>query len=72
MRVYKVEFVQITKKYACVTVEASSRREAIAKARNDIDLKDYEETETHTGDSWDAKPTSGVAGVRQWWKSLFG
>ena len=54
MKEYKVENIQVNKKYACVLVSANSEREAIDKAKS-IDWKDFDETESGESSVWEVK-----------------
>ena len=54
MKEYKVETIQVNKKYACVLVSANSAREAIDKAKN-MDWKDFDETESGESLVWETK-----------------
>ena len=61
MKSYKVENIQINKKYACVLVSANSEREAIDKAKS-MDWKDFDETESGESSSWETKATWSFTG----------
>jgi len=64
---YKVETTQLSKKYACVTVEAESKEEAIEKAKA-LPWKDFHESESGDSLIWEAKISWSFAGFI---KSLF-
>ena len=57
METYKVETVQVNKRYACILVEADSKREAIDKAKK-MDWKDFDETEVAECHTWETKSES--------------
>jgi hypothetical protein len=57
METYKVETVEVKKRYACILVEAGSKREAIDKAKK-MDWKDFDETELADRSTWEVKKTS--------------
>ena len=54
MKEYKVETIQVNKKYACVLVSATNEREAIDKAKS-LDWKDFDETESGESLTWEVK-----------------
>lgn len=54
MPTYKVEFINVVKKYSCVTVSADNRIEAISKAK-EIPQDNFDDTETSEQVSWDTK-----------------
>tara|TARA_B100001564_G_C20071514_1_gene416477 strand:+ start:62 stop:268 length:207 start_codon:yes stop_codon:yes gene_type:complete len=54
MKNYKVENIQVNKKYACVLVSANSEREAIDKAKS-MDWKDFDEKESGESSVWETK-----------------
>ena len=60
---YKVEMVYTAKKYASVTVEAASEKEAIEKAKK-LSAEDFDEREDGTATVWEAKDT------RSWYQML--
>ena len=69
MKEYKVEFTQVNKKYACVTVMAESKKEAIDMVRNaKYSLEDYDDNETATQSQWIASSERGLIG---WLSSFF-
>ena len=58
MKTYKVETVQVNKKYACIIVEADSSREAIDKAKQtEWDAFDEKEKTEHS--VWEARNQKG-------------
>ena len=61
MKTYKVENIQVNKKYACVLVSANNEREAIDKAKS-MDWKDFDETESGESSVWETKRGWGFAG----------
>ena len=54
MKTYKIEMVQISRKYAKVTLMAEDRVSAIEKAKN-IEWEAFHEKETLEQTSWEAK-----------------
>ena len=52
MEEYRVEFVKIKKVYASVTVDASSRKEAITKVRQNLELEAFEVHESSSQVEW--------------------
>ena len=55
MQEYKVEYIEVSKKYASVTVEADSRSEAIQKAKqSNLDNESLEFHETSFQSEWTA------------------
>jgi len=61
MKSYKVESIQVNKKYACVIISANSEREAIDKAKS-MDWKDFDETESGESSVWEVKERWTIAG----------
>tara|TARA_E500000305_G_C3878516_1_gene168570 strand:- start:291 stop:506 length:216 start_codon:yes stop_codon:yes gene_type:complete len=53
-RTYKVEVVDVKKKYASILVDAESEKEAIKKAK-EMRWDDFDETEATTQNQWIAK-----------------
>ena len=60
---YKVEMVYTAKRYASVTVEAASKKEAIEKAKK-LQAEDFDEREDGTATVWETKDT------RSWYQML--
>ena len=55
MEEYKVEYVEVNKRYFTVTVEAQSRKEAIEKVKDSgIDPQSSEEYESASQSEWTA------------------
>jgi hypothetical protein len=54
-KTYKVEVVDVKKKYASILVDAESEKEAIDKARQ-LRWDDFDETESTAQHEWRAKP----------------
>jgi hypothetical protein len=61
MKTYKVENLQVNKKYACVVVSADTAREAIDKAKS-MDWKDFDETESGESLVWEVKENWSFTG----------
>ena len=53
-RIYKVEMVDIRKKYASIQIEAENEKEAIAKARQ-LQREDFDEVESAEQTTWEVK-----------------
>mgnify|MGYP005658305909 CR=1 FL=1 len=53
-RIYKVEMVDIRKKYASIQIEAENEKEAIAKARQ-LQWEDFDEVEAAEQTTWETK-----------------
>ena len=69
MEEYKVEFVEVNKRYFTVTVEAQSRKEAIEKVKQSgIDPQSSEEYESASQSEWTA---STIRYTPFSWISLF-
>mgnify|MGYP005710116877 CR=1 FL=1 len=70
MREYKVEFTEVKKYYASVTVEASSKKDAIAKVRSaGLDLDSMDDHETVGQTEWTA--STEKPGFMTLWRSLW-
>ena len=67
---YKVEFTEIKKYYASVTVEASSRKDAIEKVRSSgLDLDSMDDHETAAQTEWSA--SSNRSGFFSWFSLIW-
>lgn len=69
MEEHRVEFVEIKKVYASVTVDASSRKEAITKVRQNLELYAFEVHESSSQTEWavaEDKPS-----IFAWFTSLW-
>ena len=70
MREYKVEFTEVKKYYASVTVEAESQKDAITKVRKSgLDLDGLDDHDATTQSEWVA--SSGDSGFMSWVRSLW-
>jgi len=70
MKEYKVEFTEVKKYYASVTVEASSKKDAIEKVRSSgLDLDSVDDHETVGQSEWTASSSETV--FMTFWKSLW-
>ena len=65
---YKVEYTQVQKSYRCVTVLATSKKEAIEKVKKaDLDLDAVDEYETASQAEWTA---SNNFSLSDWLRSV--
>ena len=58
MKTYKVETIQVNKKYACIIVEANNSREAIDKAKQ-AEWGAFDEKEKSEHSAWEARNQEG-------------
>ena len=59
-KTYKVEMVDIRKKYASIQIEAENEKEAIAKARQ-LQWEDFDEVESAEQTTWQTKSEWSMA-----------
>lgn len=69
MKEYRVEVTEVKKSYFCITVEAESHTDAIAKVRKaGLDVANADDHETATQIQWNASVDRGFL---NWIKSIF-